>query len=337
MIGEIIILLGWIGTILYGAKILKSDISKSTLSNENSLVLRGISSIEIMLGHIGLATGGVILYPNRKAGILFVGIFFALSGYGLMYSKDTKTDYFNKFIPKRVKRVLIPAYIVYALIIIYRTFQYNAVNQLVNLVNIKFFFLETNWYVWEIILFYIVFYICSRKGRGSNSIEHCILFFSIIFILIAFLLKVDNPWYGSTLCFWVGIWYYNHRRWFEQKVIVHHYILGIVLGGVIVVTSILLFFLFGEHSIIGTLVARNVAAVFFVLTIIALLYKIQIGNKITMWLGAHSYEIYLFHLGFVGILQEYIDNPNIYAVCVVVFTLVASYIYKKCQILCNVL
>lgn len=54
--------------------------------------------IVIMIGHIGLATGSIVLYPNRKAGILFVGIFFMLSGYGLIYSVDNKPEYLKHFL-----------------------------------------------------------------------------------------------------------------------------------------------------------------------------------------------------------------------------------------------
>lgn len=62
-----------------------------------SLSIRGLSAVEIMLGHIGIATGLLILYPNRKAGILFVGIFFLLSGYGLSKSLNENKDYLKHF------------------------------------------------------------------------------------------------------------------------------------------------------------------------------------------------------------------------------------------------
>ena len=66
-----------------------------------------------MLGHIGIATQSVFLYANRKAGILFVGIFFMLSGYGLIYSLNNKPNYINNFLKKRMCRIFFPAYIVY--------------------------------------------------------------------------------------------------------------------------------------------------------------------------------------------------------------------------------
>lgn len=64
-----------------------------TLSVEISTSIKGISAIEIMIGYIGVVAGLWFLYPNRKAGILFVGIFFMLSVYGLMYNYVNKSDY----------------------------------------------------------------------------------------------------------------------------------------------------------------------------------------------------------------------------------------------------
>ena len=91
----IIILIAWFILIGYGISSNKND---NPFEQEQALALRGISSVEIMMGHIGLATGSVILYPNRKAGILFVGIFFLLSGYGVAYCTERKTDYLKHFL-----------------------------------------------------------------------------------------------------------------------------------------------------------------------------------------------------------------------------------------------
>lgn len=86
---------------------------KQTLSVTQSISLKGISAIEIMIGHLGIATGLRILYPGRKAGILFVGIFFMISGYGLMYSYLYRPGYMKHFLRKRIVGLCVPAYIVY--------------------------------------------------------------------------------------------------------------------------------------------------------------------------------------------------------------------------------
>lgn len=88
---------------------------RQILTKEVSKSIKGISAIEIMIGHLGNVTGFWFLYPNRKAGVLFVGLFFMISGYGLMYNLIHKNDYMEHFLTRRLLSVLIPAYIVYLL------------------------------------------------------------------------------------------------------------------------------------------------------------------------------------------------------------------------------
>ena len=79
-VGILVVIFLWLLLCIWG---IKKRQEESVLSSEQSIAVKGVCAIEIMLGHIGLATGSVFLFPNRKAGILFVGIFFLLSGYGL--------------------------------------------------------------------------------------------------------------------------------------------------------------------------------------------------------------------------------------------------------------
>lgn len=99
----IILLISWLLLILTGSKFAdKNQFYKNVLSENQSNALRGICAIEIMLGHIGIATESLLLYPYRKAGILFVGIFFMLSGYGLSYGVSYKEKYLEHFFLNRV-------------------------------------------------------------------------------------------------------------------------------------------------------------------------------------------------------------------------------------------
>ena len=58
--------------------------------------------------------GELSIFVN--AGFLFVAIFFFCSGYGLIKSLETKPDYFNGFIKKRILKTLVIPYYVSILI-----------------------------------------------------------------------------------------------------------------------------------------------------------------------------------------------------------------------------
>lgn len=116
------ILFLWIILIVVGIKRNKK-LKGDALCQGNVMALRGICAIEIMMGHLGIATGSAVLFPNRKAGILFVGIFFALSGYGLMYSVSNKENYLRGFLIKRlIVKLLLPAYVVFIISTILKAF-----------------------------------------------------------------------------------------------------------------------------------------------------------------------------------------------------------------------
>lgn len=131
-----------------------------------------------------------------------------LSGYGLAYSMENKKDYLKGFLKQRLVKILAPAYIVFVI----QTLGLCLINDKYSLVeggqilDVKLFFNATNWYVWECIILYIIFYV-SYKYFAKHA-EKIIWAICIIFIITVFFLQIDNPWYGSTLCFPLGLFYY---------------------------------------------------------------------------------------------------------------------------------
>lgn len=103
------------GLLFYGSKIYGDEECKDPLSYEKTLALRGICAVEIVIGHIGVVSKSPVLFLNRKAGILIVGLFFFLSGYGLMYSMQKKKNYMRRFIKCRIPKLLFPAIPVYVI------------------------------------------------------------------------------------------------------------------------------------------------------------------------------------------------------------------------------
>ena len=70
---EIVFTLCWLVLIVYNFR--RNDVLGNALSLENCNSIRGGAAIGIMISYIGLATGSIIQYPNRKVGLLFVGLF----------------------------------------------------------------------------------------------------------------------------------------------------------------------------------------------------------------------------------------------------------------------
>lgn len=310
------ILLCWIALTLIG--VTRREANLSPLQKEQVLSLRGICAVEIMIGHIGLATGSTVLYPNGKAGILFVGIFFMLSGYGLSYCFKNKTDYLKHFLTRRTLKLLIPAYLAY---MVYILISWLVLNQgtIFDLINLKNFFPVINWYVWEQLFFYLVFWIAYRFLPKWRNVLIGVV--SLGTIIIAFVLKIDNPWYGSTMCFLLGIYYYKLNQK-ELMISLKRKSVLFVFLGIILMLSMITFYVLGNESVLGNPIARNIASLCFCIMILIMLSEVEIGNMASRFLGKCSYEIFLVHPFVQDILKNVMSISIIlYAVLVIVISI----------------
>lgn len=318
----------WISLILIGTKYNK-NINDIAFTMNNSIALRGICSIEIMMGHLGIATGSLALFPNRKAGILFVGIFFALSGYGLMYCIKNKEGYLKNFFKNRLGKLLLPAYFIFVIGIVLQSVISKNGSNMICVFDVKLFFIATNWYVWELLILYTVFFISLKVDRKMERFHIWILIFSILFIGFAHAMNFERPWYGSTLCFWGGIIYFLYQNKFKETFVIKHPAINLISCCFVMVLALGMFFYLG--GVMGVLISRNVAAMSFVMVVITLLYRFNIGNKASIWLGKYSYEIFLFHPIFINLFRRKIENNVTYSLAVIGTTVLASYIFKTCE------
>ena len=153
---------------------------------------------------------------------------------------------------------------------------------------------------------------------------------SLMFIAAGFITKIENPWYGSTLCFPVGILFYQCRK-IISLFLKKYWFKSILTGTALVIVFTLTFFIMGNESIIGNPVSRNLAAIFFCITTVAALCKMSIGNKATAFLGNCSYEIYLIHPYVLAELRDRITEPFVYAITVIIITVILAYFIKSAE------
>lgn len=150
---------------------------------------------------------------------------------------------------------------------------------------------------------------------------------TLIFVCIAFYAGIDNPWYGSTFCFWVGILYYMKKEIFIERFVRKHFLLKMFACSTLLGIAIICFFLYG--GIVGNLIARNVASVCFVTMVLMCLHRYSLGNAVSNWLGKYSYEIYLWHPLLIGIVRPWIENDVVYVLAVIVGTILAAFVYGQ--------
>lgn len=305
--------------LLYGIRVEKNYI-ETPFDYKGTIALRGICALEIVIGHIGVASQSPWLFINRKAGVLVVGLFFFLSGYGLFKSLQIKENYMNKFLEIRMLKILFPALIVYGAYYIFDIISNHMRDFTV--ISLQYILLwkfpqRINWYVTELLFLYLTFYLLY-KHLIIKTANRIMVIVCLAAVGIMWYLGMANYWFGSTLCFPLGILYAQHDKEYNIK-IKEKYAVVLVSSIVLLCAGIFTFFFLDEYGFIAYVAGRNVAAISFCITAIVILMKAKIGNRVTEWLGTISYELFLVHEFFV--YQKKVDVNLLYCICAFAFSI----------------
>ena len=300
------------------------------LAIKNIVSLRGICAIEIVLGHIGLALPNeLVMFPFRKAGILIVGIFFFLSGYGCFISLRNKENYLDNFLKNKFIKLFLPVLFMYLVTELIK-FLGNGSFLFENVFSFHNLFNTVNWYIWELFIFYFVFFVAFKifdKKIGS----FVILLFCIVFICVCYYCKCDIPWYGSSICYPAGIYFAYFVNDLDRFINKNYYkCMGV--GIIVLFISISIFFINSSQNFLTLAISRNVAALIFTLLTILLLKKFIIKNRFTEFLGRISFELYFIHFVFISFFHSinfYVENNILYGLCVIFASVFLATILNK--------
>ncbi|MBR3267946.1 MAG: acyltransferase [Oscillospiraceae bacterium] len=185
----------------------KPDLStKSLVASLNGL--RGLFAAEILIGHATMQSGfGLPLDAYEKFLFASVGFFFFVSAFSMMQSLKSRQSYFNGYWRKIL--FLITAALIsffYDCIIagITGTFDNYRSGGVLPVVFLK----RTNWFIWELLIFYLAFYLCYRTyHKKKRRVLRCAALFAVALAVMttAYCLNTISAWYISTVAFPVGI------------------------------------------------------------------------------------------------------------------------------------
>ena len=300
---------------------------ETSLSLHTSKGLLGFCAVGIMLHHMSQT----IYFANEDPGILlfmvdigvcFVGMFFFFSGYGLYSSLRDKPDYLKGFLRGRLPAILVPFYMCnFVFILGSYLFGYEfKKGELAPYLTGVILMNSQMWYIVEILIMYLLFYIVFRLIKNRNAA--CAVYIVLTLILIGFSLRLGHDKTTPTQGLWFhGEWWYNttllmpagmlFAKWEKQ-------ILGFVrkfYGIVLIVSVLMTAFLYKETMFmiqnkgywyewdgyagykekVQTLAVQTPFVLMTVFTVIVILQKIECGNKILDFLGSIALELYLIH------------------------------------------
>ena len=299
--------------------------NEGILSKNQTIILKGIMAICIVLHHliVHYNSSFYFLKPFKYIGFICVGLFFFISGYGLTVSMYTKKDYFKKF-ENRLNKVIIPfiiaiiIYTLYNIILFYNT-GYKCDQNI-------FFIVQNCWYVYEIIMLYILFFILYKNVnfKKATIILSIILLFTLI---IMYRNNISNTWYKSTSAFIAGIiiakYKKNIKEWIATKWLMKLTVLSLFL---------LISLLLGKFMQLGILEIFIYNCSVILATIVLLIILARIGdfkNKVMEYLGTISYEIYLYHGLFIDLFLKLNISDKIGTILIITFTIIFAFVINK--------
>lgn len=198
-------------------------------------------------------------------------------------------------------------------------------------------YIQPLWFIWVIIAAYVVFYLVFKLTKLTTGV---FLFagITVIYILINTFVNPREEMYASIIGMPLGvIWaaYQDRINAFYQK----HFL----QKEAIVATTFLV--LFGGRLLLSAkglenrlihAILRNLITMLFIVMIATLLQKMKVKNRVLMWLGAISYEIYIVHPFILYSIEKRMEtgetvSDSLIVVSTVVLTLILASGLKSIQ------
>ena len=346
----ILVLLFW------GAKLCKKgEWNEEVLSFRQTKAFLGFCSIVVLLHHCAQRTSAgwikpsVIrpgLNPFLPVGYLCVAMFFFCSGFGMYTSHREKPDFFKHYLKRRILPLVIPA--------VFMWLVFRAVEIIKNYKIPDPFILNVFHYVWYVpvlLVLYILFYIGFGLIKNEKAGFLIIFIATIIYIATAEYYTPGTWWYNTHHLFLVGM---LTARFSEKimNVLKKGYILWLILSVIVFVVTFIsgsYFYVVIEmtknykwYSIVETvsLYGQLISAFTIVLLMVLIGMKVKIGNKVLMFFGSFTLELYLVHPLFVQMFGfafmsdynkpvYYIENVFLYVLVVLVLSIPIAFLLSK--------
>jgi len=305
------------------------DLDTQQLSIKTTSNLQVIAVIFVILHHLSqvLQNYSDSFLSSRLivAGRFSVGIFFFVSGYGLIkqYKKKGRV-YLDTFLKRKVLSIFIPFLLAGIVYFIFRNLigKLSLGDAFYSLINGSPV-VSNGWFVIMIIFLYFAFFVSAFIARKNDLLLTILLVTSTILVLvIAKYMHYGEWWTNAIFCFPLGVvWSINEKLILDflfNKYKVSVMVLVVLFSG---------FFYLDEvfyHPVI-----RAFSVLFFVSIVILLSYRVTFQNPIFSYVKVISFELYLYQGLFIQLFRSnvlFIDNRLIYVCLVILATSILAFL-----------
>lgn len=270
-----------------------------------------------------------IYYSFFKIGQLMVTTFLFYSGYGIYESIKSKEKYIDNFFKTRIFKLYVSvcaAIVLYIILnfIIGKSYDIKTIA----LSTIGFSSIgNSNWFIFAMFCMYfsILFSFKFFKHDNLSALSLCLIFsFCYIFLVMKYL--KHSWWVNTILCFNIGMFF----SYFKDRILTflsnkYHYILTIIILLMVSFLAIINNFKYNYF-------VYEIFSLMFVFFVVLISLKVHIGNKMLLWLGKNTFNIYILQrLSFIFYDYIGIRNYNIYMYFIIsaLTTFVIVYFFDK--------
>lgn len=268
------------------------DGNENFFDSDTSKAMRGFWSLIVIMVHIPNPYQNIIQELIGNFAYIGVTFFFLTSSYGILLaeSKKNNADIYSWY--KRLLKLLVTNFIINFMVTTTFWIFFGGTY------NVKKIFVVDNWLKW-LIGVYIIFFIMNIAIRNRRLKNILVCAFIIFISTLVYYLKYtgivqDTTWQvelvGSVWGVIFAIYYSEIKEFFIKNWIVKLIIAfsGSMILGVIYLNA-------KRIPVVGDYLLKVMLGFMILLFIFVLNSKIKIGNKLNLFLGKISLEIYLIH------------------------------------------
>ena len=317
------------------------------LSLERSKAIQGFAAVAIIVHHLSqeLAREAGLIGFFEGLGVLFVGIFFFFSGYGLYTSLKTKENYLKGFLKKRLVTILVPFYmciLVFVTAACIRGEKFTPL-QLLGVLSGWSLINQHMWYIVEIAILYLAFFLIYRLIRNRTAATVVMGLFVLAMMAGSLMLCHGKDmscsywfqgewWYNASFLFVVGIIFSKHSEGLRKIARKGYYFLLVVFAALTAVLGLQTAYMLKKYSYWSEIPGQDpkyldkvrclsvqLPWIFvFVCFVLLLMMKIRFSNPVLKFLGSISLELYLIHNLYLAGLRNgtifRVSSPGMYCI-----------------------
>lgn len=253
----------------------------------NSVAMRGFWCLIVILVHVPIAYQNKI--QDKLGSFAYIGVtfFFMTSAYGLSLTMKNSAESIQKFWRKRLPKLIVPCLIV------------NLFGVMVGIIKgtelTIWSILSINTWVQWLLICYLIFWISHKIIRGDQDSVICILVAAFSVLIYCCKSKiVQTTWCPEVFGFAWGVLLAKKKGYFV-KWMQRHWALKCVAFFMIAGVLGIAYLKFKPVIFWGDYFLKVLLGAAIIIFMLALNTRIEIGNKISWFLGGVSYEIYLLH------------------------------------------